>query len=81
MERGEALVVERCRNGLLHVDDVVVADPVEFAGGDARLDVRPDHAQHLGGQPAGDTHFFDFLGGFDGDGHGWDDGFGRIVRE
>ncbi|MCY1307270.1 hypothetical protein D9M70_571790 [compost metagenome] len=67
---GEALVVERRRDRLLHVDDVVVADTVQFVGGDAGLDVFPDHFQHVGGQAAGDAHFFDFLGRLDGDGHG-----------
>jgi hypothetical protein len=65
----EALVVERRRDGLLLVDDIIVAQLVELAGGDPGLDVRPYHAQHLGGEPAGDAHFLDFRGGFDGDGH------------
>jgi hypothetical protein len=28
-----------------------------------------DHFQYVGGQAAGYAHFFDFCGGFDGDGH------------
>src|SRR5690606_16385278 len=62
-------VVEWSRNGLLHVDDVVVADAVEFLGGDAGPDVLADHLQHFGGQAAGYAHLFDFIGSLDGDGH------------
>ena len=39
-------------------------DLVELAGGDARDDVRGNHVQHLGGEAAGDAHFFDFFRGF-----------------
>ncbi|MNT27111.1 hypothetical protein D3C72_1627270 [compost metagenome] len=66
---GEALVVERGRDGLLLVDDVVVANAVEFFGSDARFDMFGNHFQHIGGQFAGDAHFCDVLGGFEGDGH------------
>ncbi|MNL21380.1 hypothetical protein D3C87_1426670 [compost metagenome] len=64
-----ALVVERGRDGLLHVDDVVVADLVQLIGGDARLDMFGNHFQHIGGQFAGDTHASDVLGSFEVDGH------------
>ncbi|MNN46538.1 hypothetical protein D3C81_1609220 [compost metagenome] len=67
---GEALVVQRRGNGLLHVDDVVVADAVQFVGSDAGLDVFADHFQHFGGQAAGDAHFLDIFRRLDGDGHG-----------
>ncbi|MNZ58540.1 hypothetical protein D3C78_765520 [compost metagenome] len=66
---GEALVVERRRDRLLLVDDVVVAQAVELFGGDTGLDVLFDHLQDFGGQAAGDAHLFDVFGGFDGDGH------------
>ncbi|MCY1549930.1 hypothetical protein D9M68_861360 [compost metagenome] len=66
---GEALVVERRGNRLLHIDDVVMADAIELFSGDAGLDVFADHFQHVGGQAAGNAHFLDFCGGFDGDGH------------
>ena len=63
-------VVQRRRNRALHVDDVVVRQLVELVGGDAGLDVRREHVQHLGGQPAGHAHAFDVGGGLDGDRHG-----------
>ncbi|MNP18671.1 hypothetical protein D3C76_1111620 [compost metagenome] len=65
----EAFVVERGRDGLLLVDDVVVADLVQLIGGNARFDMFSNHFQHIGGQFAGDAHFCDVLGGFEGDGH------------
>ncbi|MNE77054.1 hypothetical protein D3C80_1733370 [compost metagenome] len=46
-----------------------MAEAVELLGGDAGLDVFLDHFQHVGGQAAGHTHFLDFPGGLDGDGH------------
>ncbi len=66
---GEALVVERRGDGLLHVDDIVMADAVQLFGGDAGLDVFGNHFQDFGGQFAGDAHFCDVFGGFEGDGH------------
>ena len=66
---GEAFVVERGRHRLLHVDDVVVAEPVERVGGHARLHVRRDHLQYLGREPAGHAHFLYFFRAFQGDGH------------
>ncbi|MNP65256.1 hypothetical protein D3C76_1608330 [compost metagenome] len=66
---GEALVVEGRGNGLLHVDDVVVADAVQFLGGHAGFDMLADHLQHFGGQAAGNAHLLDFGGRLDGDGH------------
>ena len=43
------MVIQRRRNGFLRVDDMVVADPVEFAGGYPWLHVGFDHLQDLGG--------------------------------
>ncbi len=67
---GEAVIVERGRDGLLHVDHVVVADGVQFVGGDARLDVGGDHDQHIGGQLAGNAHLFNLFRCLDFNGHG-----------
>src|SRR5690606_35358577 len=64
-----ALVAQVGGHGLLHVDDVVVADAVEFQGGDAGLDVLGHDLEHLGGQAAGDAHLLDLLGGLELDGH------------
>jgi len=66
---GEALVVERGGDGLLYVDNIVVAQAIQFLGGDPGLDVFADHLQHFGGQAAGHAHFLDFSGGLEGDGH------------
>jgi hypothetical protein len=43
----------RWRNRFLHIDDVVVAQAIQFIGGHARLHMRYQHRQHLGGQLAG----------------------------
>ncbi|RMS02430.1 hypothetical protein ALP75_200820 [Pseudomonas syringae pv. actinidiae] len=66
---GKAFVVQRSRDRLLLVDDVVMADAVQFFGGDARLDMGRDHFQNFGGQAAGDAHLFNVFRGFEGDGH------------
>src|SRR5690606_10189153 len=66
---GEAVVIQRRRNHLLHVDHVVVADAIEFAGGDPGYNVGFYHLQHFGGETAGHAQFVDFLGGFYGYGH------------
>ncbi len=36
----KSLVIQGCGDGLLHLDDIVVANPVDFAGGDAGHDAR-----------------------------------------
>src|SRR5450830_1632277 len=46
----EAVITDITGNGLLHVDDVIVAKLIQLVGGDPRLDVGRDHGQHLGGQ-------------------------------
>src|SRR5690606_29373176 len=69
---GIAAVADVGGDGALHVDDVVVADAVQFLGAHARLHVRGDHLQHLGGQAAGDAHLLDFFGGLEVHGHGGD---------
>src|SRR5471032_1325744 len=46
----EAVITDVTGNGLLHIDDVVVAELVEVVGGDPRLDMRRNHRQHLGSQ-------------------------------
>src|SRR5690606_27576695 len=69
---GVAPVADVGRDRALHVDDVVVADAVQFLGAHPRLHVRGDHFQHLGGQAAGDAHLLDFFGGLEVQGHGGD---------
>ncbi len=63
----KALVIERRRNRLLFTGDVIVADLVQFTGGNARLDVFADHLQHRAGHLAGDAHGFDVLRRFQND--------------
>ena len=43
-------------NAFCNADDIVVADLVQFVGGDAWHDLRPDHVEHLAGQAARDAH-------------------------
>ena len=52
----EPAVIEWCRNGLLHINDVVMANPVEFARGDASADMGANHVEDIGSQPPGDAH-------------------------
>ena len=54
---------------MLYVDNIVVAQAIQFLGGDPGLDVFADHLQHFGGQAAGDAHLLDFLGGLQVQGH------------
>ena len=50
------LVVQRGRCGALHIDHVVMCQPVDFFGGDARLNERSQVIQHFRGQSTGHTH-------------------------
>src|SRR5690606_38845945 len=70
--RREALVTQVGRDGVLDLDDVVVADPVQLGGADPRLHVRGHDLQHLGGKAAGDAHAFDVLRSLETDLHGPD---------
>jgi hypothetical protein len=66
---GEAVVVERGRNGLLLVNDVFVADLVQFIGCHARLDIWLNHFENFRCQSAGGTHLFNLFRGLDFDSH------------
>jgi hypothetical protein len=59
---GEAVVADVGRGGLLHLDDVVMADAVQFVGGDAGLDVLGHDVQHFGRQLPGHAGLGDFCG-------------------
>ena len=61
----ETLVIQGCRDCLLGLHDEIVADPVELAGGDAGLDRRADHVQHVRRQPSGNAHRLLFGGRLD----------------
>ena len=65
----EAPVTQAGGDRVLLVDDVVVADAVQFLGGDPGLDVLADHLQDFGGQAARFAHFRDVFRGFYGDVH------------
>ncbi|VXG76746.1 hypothetical protein CDS [Salmonella enterica subsp. enterica serovar Derby] len=64
-----AVVAEAGGDRVLFVNDVIVTDTVQFAGGDARFDIRFDHFQHFGCQTARDAHFFDVFRCLDRDSH------------
>ncbi len=66
---GKAAVIEAGGDGLLHVDHKIMADLVEFLGADTGLHVGRDHFEDVGGELAGNAHFFDFFGCFDANGH------------
>src|SRR5690606_1039418 len=66
---GKTAVADVGRDRALHVDDVVVADAVELLGGHARLHVRGNDLEHLGGHAAGNAHLLDLFGGLEGDSH------------
>lgn len=53
----EAVIAEAGGDRFLFINNVVVADAIQFAGADARFDVGFDHFQHFGGQAAGNAHF------------------------
>ena len=66
---GKAAIVERGRYRLLLFGDVLVADPVQIAGGHSGTHMLADHVQHLGRKPARHAHALLLFGGFDGDLH------------
>jgi hypothetical protein len=66
----ETPIVQWGRDGLLHVDDVSVADAIQFFGTHAGPDMIADHLEHVRGQPTGNPHFLDLVGGLYDDGHG-----------
>jgi hypothetical protein len=57
-------VVERRRYAALYVHHVVMAEAVEFAGGDTRFDEGFDVVEDFARQAAGGPHLGDVLGGF-----------------
>ncbi len=50
---------------MLSIHDEVVADPVDFPGGHAGRDPRPDHVEDVGREASGDAHGRLFGGGLD----------------
>ena len=78
----ESLVVEGGGDGSV-IEDVLVAELVEFVGGHARDDVRRDEVEHTRGQRTGSAHLLDLFGCFNFDVHGSGgagDGLGRGGR-
>ena len=61
----EALVIQRGGDRILFVDDIVMAQSIEFIRCNTGFYVRPYHLQDLAGQTAGNAHFFDFFWRFD----------------
>lgn len=63
-------IIKRGGDGFLHIDHIVVAQLVQLACGDARLDMGRDKIQHFRSQFAGYAHFFDIFFCLDVDCHG-----------
>ena len=61
----EAVIIEWRGHSVLHIDDIVMADLIQFVGGHAGFDVFTNHGQYFTGQFAGESHFFNFFSGFD----------------
>lgn len=68
---GKSFVVKGGGDGLLHINDMVVANLIQFSGADPRFDVLANHIQHICGKTASDAHFFQLFGGSDLNGHGF----------
>src|SRR5687767_642550 len=66
---GETLIVEGSRYRLLLVDNVIVANFVQFRGCDPDSDMGLDHFQYFCRQTSGSAHFPDFFRCFYGDCH------------
>src|SRR5690606_14488218 len=66
---GTAAVTAVGRVGLRDVDDVFLADAIQFGGGHAALHVRGDDLQDCGGQPPGHPHLLQLGRGLDVDAH------------
>src|SRR6185312_1839834 len=64
------LVVQRRRNGALHLGDVVIRQLVQFIRGDADLYVRGQVVQQFGSQSSGNAHAANAFLVFVGDAHG-----------
>src|SRR5260370_41951286 len=62
-------IVEVCRDGPLHLDDIVVAYAVELLGSHTGDDVLPDHVEYLCGQASGHAHLFLLFSSFYSDMH------------
>ena len=43
----KAPIIKRCGDSLLSIDDIFVADAVQFIGGDTGLNVVPDHIEYV----------------------------------
>jgi len=62
-------VVQGGGNRALHIDHVVMAEPVELPGGDPGPDMGANEVQDFGGETARDPHGVDFGARFELDGH------------
>ena len=60
----KAIVIQWGRDGLLHIDDVVVTDFIQLASANSRLNVRANHFQDFGSQFSGYSHFYNVVGCF-----------------
>ena len=60
----KAFVVKRCGDRFLHVNDMIVANAVNFAGRHAYFDLRSDHLENLRGETARFAHGINLSVGF-----------------
>ena len=58
---GVTPVIERRRDSLLDINDIVMTDAIQLFGADADHDMRGYHLQHFSSQPAGRAHFYNFI--------------------
>lgn len=58
------MIAETGGNRVLFVDDMIVAQTVQFSGADAGDNVFCNHLKNFGGQATGHAHFFDLFRGF-----------------
>ena len=67
---GETVIIERGGYGVLHIDNIVVADFVQLGSAHAGADVFANHFQYVGGKSACHAHSGDFFGRFNAYIHG-----------
>ena len=65
----KAVVIQGCRDRLLLVNNVVMAQRIQVIGANAGFHVWRNHMEHVGSEAAGYTHFGNFVGRFNCDWH------------
>lgn len=65
----KTVIIQWRGNGLLHINDVVVTDFVQFSSADTCFYERAYHLEDFGGEASGNAHLGDVFRRFDADGH------------